>query len=205
MKIEHLSAHAQEGTGPPSARVTILFEADTIGGALKLANDWVQTVENMNARKADQSAAPLPAPTVDHPRPDAPSVTVSRRRRTIAPDAINPSAKTASTAAPTSRHRRSASVETAAAASPSVASTTDAPTGVRAPKPVSTEPAAPIDISDADLAKAASQAAAIVTPAPVIAYLGEFGVTEVSKLSQDLRREFLDGLKALVAEVATGK
>jgi len=115
MKIEHLSAHAQEGTGPPSARVTILFEADTIGGALKLANDWVQTVENMNARKADQSAAPLPAPTVDHPRPDAPSVTVSRRRRTIAPDAINPSAKTASTAAPTSRHRRSASVETAAA------------------------------------------------------------------------------------------
>jgi len=76
---------------------------------------------------------------------------------------------------------------------------------VRAPKPVSAEPATSTDISDADLAKAASQAAAIVTPAPVIAYLGEFGVTEVSKLSQDLRREFLDGLKALVAEVATGK
>lgn len=56
------------------------------------------------------------------------------------------------------------------------------------------QPEAPAGISDADLTKAASEGARVIGPEFVTAWLTEFGVGEVSKLAQDVRREFIDGI-----------
>ena len=48
------------------------------------------------------------------------------------------------------------------------------------------------EITDADLAKAASIAAEAITPAKVMATLEQFGVGDVSQLKGEDRREFLD-------------
>ena len=48
------------------------------------------------------------------------------------------------------------------------------------------------EITDADLAKAASIAAEAITPAKVMAVLEQFGVGDVSQLKGEDRREFLD-------------
>jgi hypothetical protein len=54
-------------------------------------------------------------------------------------------------------------------------------------------PEEPAGISDADVAKAASEAARVLgNPEEVMSILGEFGVTETSALPQNVRQEFLD-------------
>lgn len=50
-------------------------------------------------------------------------------------------------------------------------------------------------ITDADVAKAASEAARELTPAVVLSVLEEFGVGNVAELSQEQRREFMDSLR----------
>jgi hypothetical protein len=55
------------------------------------------------------------------------------------------------------------------------------------------QPEEPAGISDADVAKAASEAARVLgNPEEVMSILGEFGVTETSALPQNVRQEFLD-------------
>lgn len=56
------------------------------------------------------------------------------------------------------------------------------------------------EISDADVAKAASNAAQVLTPAVVKAVLEEYGVGGVQELEQGQRREFIDQLNGLLAE-----
>lgn len=56
------------------------------------------------------------------------------------------------------------------------------------------------EISDADLASAASHAARKVTPAKVIEKLEEFGVSEIRQLEGDQRAEFVDWSNALESE-----
>ncbi len=51
-------------------------------------------------------------------------------------------------------------------------------------------------ISDSDMLKAASEAAAVITPATVTEILEEFGVSGVADIAQDQRQEFLDMLKS---------
>ena len=65
-------------------------------------------------------------------------------------------------------------------------------------RPAGSEPAG---VSDADLSKAASEAAAVVGAAEVMALLDEFGVSKVNELPQGERREFI-GLLADVVEKA---
>lgn len=55
-------------------------------------------------------------------------------------------------------------------------------------------------IKDSDLAKAASEAASVVGPAVVTEVLEEFNVEKVYELAPEVRQEFLDVLKTLVAE-----
>ena len=50
------------------------------------------------------------------------------------------------------------------------------------------------EISDADVSRAASQAAEVITPQEVTAVLESFGVASVGELDQAQRREFLDTL-----------
>jgi hypothetical protein len=53
------------------------------------------------------------------------------------------------------------------------------------------------DITDADLAKAASHAAGKITPAVVKEILAEFGVDNVQQLGSEVRQQFLDDLREL--------
>ena len=55
-------------------------------------------------------------------------------------------------------------------------------------------------ISDADVAKAASAAAPVITPKAVKEVLGAFGVSTVNDLSQTQRRDFIDNLATQVAD-----
>jgi len=61
------------------------------------------------------------------------------------------------------------------------------------------------DISDADLSKAASEAARILTPKVILAFLAEFGVKGTQDLKDADRHKFVDGLKAAIAEPRGGK
>ena len=55
------------------------------------------------------------------------------------------------------------------------------------------------EISDADVAKAASEGAQRLTPKVVTGILEEFGVSNVAELSQEQRREFMKALDDYVA------
>ena len=129
------------------------------------------------AEAAPEATAPLP--------PEAPT---SRRRRGVAPaeaapaSAASAQAPAAATPAPTRRRRAEASSGAAAMATAPAAA-----------------PQSPSDLSDADLSKAASTAAASLTPKVVMAYLSEFGVQAVQMLKGDDRRKFVGGLKAKLA------
>ena len=74
---------------------------------------------------------------------------------------------------------------------------------VKAEEPVRRRRTAPgvEGISDAEVAKAASQAAAKITPAVVMQILKEdHGVTTANEIPQDQRQKFLDTLKAEMAD-----
>lgn len=61
------------------------------------------------------------------------------------------------------------------------------------------------EISDMDLAKAASHAVQFVLPSDVTALLEEYGVKKVNALGQGKRRYFLNDLEKLVAAAGKGK
>lgn len=54
--------------------------------------------------------------------------------------------------------------------------------------------------TDADMSRACSQAAPIITPAAVTAYLKTFGVPSSQNVPKPRRKEFIDGLDLLVAQ-----
>jgi len=72
----------------------------------------------------------------------------------------------------------------------------DQPLDENGNKPAQEAPAETSDITNADLAKAASHAAGQITPARVKETLEHFGVSKVQELVGDQRQEFLDDLKA---------
>jgi hypothetical protein len=99
------------------------------------------------------------------------------------------------------RGRRSGATPAAdAGASPAATASTAETKSPSEPEPAKepvrrrrAQPEEPAGISDADVAKAASEAARVLgNPEEVMDILGEFGVTETSALPQNVRQEFLD-------------
>jgi hypothetical protein len=125
-----------------------------------------------------------------------------RQRRAVPAAELTPEtpASTETTAAspePRMRQRR-------AAASVDGTAHTEAAQDQPAPTATPSPPVAPSDssgISNEDLAKAASQAAAVITPKVVKEFLLEFhGATSVGELVDEERREFIDELRVMVSE-----
>lgn len=149
--------------------------------------------------------ASFQATGIEEPAPAEEAPTTTRRRRAGA-DAGSSSTEPASDAgASAGRPRRSRSAE------PAEEAPAEEPVSRRRrsvePEPASVEEqpvrrsrrAAPAEegISDADVSKAASQAAAKITPALVMLILKEdYGVTTANDVPKDKRQEFLDTLKA---------
>jgi len=72
--------------------------------------------------------------------------------------------------------------------------------------PAGSAPSAKDDeISDMDLAKAASQAVTVILPSAVTELLEEFDCTKVNQLYKDQRRPFLDKLAKLVSAAGKGE
>lgn len=107
-----------------------------------------------------------------------------------------PANPTAESAEPAATGRRSRRTATAAPAQDTAPTTTNVGATASEPPPARRRrvPEAPAGISDADLTKAASEGARVLGPEFVTAWLTEFGVGEVSKLAQGVRREFIDGI-----------
>lgn len=129
-------------------------------------------------------AAADPVATFDPGKADAPAVEAAPTRRRARAEAPSPSEAPASVAgAPEPRRRRM--VEAPAPAP------VEAPVRRRRGADVAEQ-----GISDADIVKAASNAAAKLTPAVVMQILKEdFGVEQASDLPADARQKFLDTLK----------
>jgi len=159
----------------------------------------------LGALKAESGGA-------EEPAEETPTTT---RRRRAGADAGSSSTEPASDAgASAGRPRRSRSAEPA-----EEAPAEEAPVSRRRrsaepePTPPAEEPvrrsrrAAPAEdgISDADLTKAASQAAAKITPKVVMQILKEdYGVTTTNDVPKDKRQEFLDTLKYEMEEADKG-
>lgn len=137
------------------------------------------------------------------------SATTSRRSRTASSaEAASPAStesKPETTENPTPRGRRRGSAapaetaETKTAPSEAASSPSDAP-AIGRRRRVAAEPTEPT-IADAELLKAASEAASVLGPDNVTVALKEFGVDQVQELKgYDLRKEFLDYLGTWVAE-----
>jgi hypothetical protein len=135
----------------------------------------------------------------------APAATSRRGRRAKAQDETTADATshTEAEASPTTgrRGRRSGATPAAdAGASPAATASTAETKSPSEPEPAKepvrrrrAQPEEPAGISDADVAKAASEAARVLgNPEEVMSILGEFGVTETSALPQNVRQEFLD-------------
>lgn len=128
-------------------------------------------------------------------QPQPAEATKSRRSRGTADD--SPATTEAS---PTTgrRSRRSTPVTSSETAPAEPSASTAEPSPSSEPAPASRrrrqQPEAPAGISDADLTKAASEGARVLGPEFVTDWLLQFGVAEVSKLTQDVRREFIDGI-----------
>lgn len=114
-----------------------------------------------------------------------------RRRSSAAEDASSAgTGAEASTEATSTRRTRRASAESAPSQSApeSASSPSEEPRRRRRAAPVEE----PKGISDADLTKACSEAARVLTPKVVQEILGEFGVKMANEIKPDDRREFLD-------------
>ena len=137
-----------------------------------------ETPTRTRRSRADAGAAS----SSTEPASDAGASDGRRRRRTSEPEPA-PAAEE-----PARRSRRSAEPE---------------PTPPAAEEPVRRRRTTPVveGISDAEVAKAASQAAAKITPAVVMQILKEdYNVTTANEVPQDKRQEFLDTLKAEMAD-----
>lgn len=146
----------------------------------------------------DTGGEPVQAETSRRRRQHARATTDDKRDTDTHPEA-QPEANP--TTGRRSRRSNSASSETAAA---STEASTDGGAKASEPTPARRRrvPEAPAGISDADLTKAASEGARVLGPEFVTAWLTEFGVSEVSKLAQDVRREFLDGISDEIEKAA---
>lgn len=160
------SAGVSQGSAPASRRRR--------GGAAPAADPTNSTAPNAEPPAQQQTAAASAAP----------GQTGSRRRRSggAADD-------------PTSAPAPSAGSDATSAAT-----ATPAPSRRRTQAPAvgDVPPAPPVHddkITDADLSRAASDAAAKITPAEVMKVMAEFGVKSVGAIPQERRRAFLDALK----------
>jgi hypothetical protein len=157
----------------------------------------------------DVPAGVPPRETIaDGPEPGSaleakPASTGRRGRRASADKQDTDTSGEAQAASPTTgrRGRRSGATPAAdAGASPAATASTAETTSPSEPEPAKepvrrrrAQPEEPAGISDADVAKAASEAARVLgNPEEVMDILGEFGVTETSALPQNVRQEFLD-------------
>ena len=127
----------------------------------------------------------------------------TRRRRGAATEE-NPSttSNTASDAAPSGRRARGSTAAPADAANTGSSASPSNEGGRRSRR--AAEPEAPKGITDLDLSKAASDAAAIITPAVVTKILEEKGVSRTNDLKGDDRQWFLDELAFEIAEAKKG-
>ena len=157
--------------------------------------------------------ASFQATGIEEPAPAEEAPTTTRRRRAGA-DAGSSSTEPASDAgASAGRTRRSRSVEGDKAEEVAVEEPVSRRRRSVEPASVEEQPvrrsrrAAPAEdgISDADLTKAASQAAAKITPKVVMQILKEdYGVTTTNDVPKDKRQEFLDTLKYEMEEADKG-
>jgi hypothetical protein len=131
------------------------------------------------------------------------SVVMSAANTIIGGEHIRPSEAVA-TPAPTTRRTRGAAATPAPADAPSTAPADAAPatTGERrrrtpaAPAETTTPaPAGPVVITDADLSKAASNAAAVLTPPVVMAVMEFFDAPDTSNVKPMARQAFIDTLR----------
>ena len=131
------------------------------------------------AKIAEDKAAeanPTTAPSGESGSVGPGAATPTSRRRRLSPEAEEE---------PTSRRRHTPAPASSAELEPSENKADDAGPAKRALED---------EISDADVAKAASAAAEILTPDVVMAVLEEFDVDNVSMLDQDARRDFISVL-----------
>lgn len=143
------------------------------------------------------------------PQPLTPSLVMDIGKRierfisepdSLAPASDKPEAEVSPAAEPVSTRRTRAVAPPAAEPAPPAAEPASA-RRTRAPKPE----AAPV-INDMDLAKAASDAAEIVTPATVKEIIAEMGVSTVNQIEgYERRKYFLDLLSAEIAIVKDGE
>jgi len=185
MKINHISAQETE----EFTHVSVSLEGE--GMSAVDAVNWVASrLATMDKGPATTAEVPVteaqPAETstrrrrstAEEPTEAQPAETSTRRRRSTAeePEAPKEEPEAAPEAAPVVRRRRTAEPE-------------------KAP-----------EITDADLTRAASDAAAVCGTALVTALLGEFNVTLTGQIEgYEDRKEFLDLLKQNIEEFKAGK
>lgn len=202
MKITDLTAHngIQPGDDNDSVQVYLRFARNEEfepqdGEAISAAVSSL-----LSALRGGAVASPsLPATST------ASDAKPGRRSRTAS--SAEPASTTTTEAAtenPTPRGRRrgttapAETAETKTAPSEAASSPSDAPAPRR--RRSAAEPTEPT-IADAELLKAASEAASVLGPDNVTVALKEFGVDQVQELKgYDLRKEFLDYLGTWVAE-----
>ncbi len=151
----------------------------------------------------DAKPEDAPAPTsrssrrrragVSNAQPAKPDSPLTRRRRAGTKEAEKSELDPTSTASTAGRSSRKARASGAKPASEAKAKTTKSPSKKKDKKD---------EVSDEDLTKSASQAAALLGPPAVMDILDEFAVDEVRDLSQAQRKEFLaklDDAKAAAA------
>lgn len=140
--------------------------------------------------------------------PAAEAATTGRRGRRSGGNTAEPAPVGAATeAAPTGR--RSGRRTTAPAAAPDTTGGETAPAAAAGSAPAPSEPrrrrraapAEPEGISDAEVAKAASEGARVLGPETVMEILTEFDVDSTDKLPQDVREEFIKLVNDEIAEV----
>lgn len=158
-----------------------LLDGSVVYDPIKQTDVPVPTEETPTRTRRSRADAGAASSSTE-PASDAGASDGRRRRRTSEPEPA-PAAEE-----PARRSRRSVEPE---------------PTPPAAEEPVRRRRTAPAveGISDAEVAKAASQAAAKITPAVVMQILKEdHGVTTANEIPQDERQKFLDTLKAEMAD-----
>jgi hypothetical protein len=184
MKINHISA--SEGTdGAVFVNVRCVLPSLPLSNAVAFV-EHLLTGEAPPVLPADQggvTAEPVEVPT--------------RRRRSATEEPATAEAAPEAT----TRRRRSATEAPPAEPEPETA----APV-IRRRRAAEAEPEKDPEITDADLTRAASDAAAVCGTALVTALLAEFNVALTGQIdSQEDRKEFLDLLKQNIAEFKASK
>lgn len=193
MKITNLSGWEDDNGRFRITATVIVTGAVSLAHAIGIVGNLVEMRNLDDAMRSEPEEAPTVAPV----QPSEPEPTVTRRRRTTTEEAAPATAEPDAPAETTTRRRRAATTETAQPAEE------PAPVVVARRR---AQPAVSDDITDADLTKAASDAAAVCGPAAVTAILGEFNVKMTGEIeSQEDRKEFLELLKTNIEAFEAAK